>query len=165
ERGVTMGYHGKSLAGGLAIAAVALGLALAPAIARAESVIRMIPQADLKNLDPHWTTAAITQNHGYMIYDVLFALDSKLEPKPQMIDKWTVSPDGMKWSFALRPGMKFHDGSPVTAKDAVASVIRWAKRATDGQAMMAQAESLAATGDLSFDLTFKNKFGPVLQVL
>ena len=157
--------YGKRLTGGLAIAALAICLALTPAIARAESVIRMIPQADLKNLDPHWTTAAITQNHGYMIYDVLFALDSKLVPKPQMIDSWTTSPDGVKWSFTLRSGMKFHDGSPVTAKDAVASVKRWAARATDGQAMMAQAESLVATGDLSFELTFKNKFGPVLQVL
>jgi len=160
-----MRHYGKRLTGGLAIAALAISLTLTPAIARAESVIRMIPQADLKNLDPHWTTAAITQNHGYMIYDVLFALDSKLVPKPQMIDTWTTSPDGMKWSFTLRSGMKFHDGSPVTAKDAVASVKRWAARATDGQAMMAQAESLVATGDLSFELTFKNKFGPVLQVL
>jgi peptide/nickel transport system substrate-binding protein len=160
-----MRYLRQGLTKGLAAAAVSAMLALGPASVRAESVIRMIPQADLKNLDPHWTTAAITQNHGYMIYDVLFALDSKLEPKPQMIDKWTTSPDGMKWSFTLRPGMRFHDGSPVTAKDTVVSVIRWAKRATDGQAMMAQAESLAATGDLTFDLTFKNKFGPVLQVL
>src|ERR1700720_2900292 len=98
-----MRYLDKGLASGVAIAVVAIGLALTPAIVRAESVIRMIPQADLKNLDPHWTTAAITQNHGYMIYDVLFALDSKLVPKPQMIDTWTTSPDGMKWSFTLRP--------------------------------------------------------------
>jgi peptide/nickel transport system substrate-binding protein len=161
-----MRYLREGWVTGLAAAAVVSAmLTLAPATVRAESVIRMIPQADLKNLDPHWTTAAITQNHGYMIYDVLFALDSKLEPKPQMIDKWTASPDGMKWSFTLRPGMIFHDHSPVTAKDAVASVSRWAKRATDGQAMMAQAESLVATGDLTFELTLKNKFGPVLQVL
>src|SRR5471032_2034840 len=154
-----MRYLRKGLTRRLAAAAVVSAiLALTPAAGRAETVIRMVPQADLKNLDPHWTTAAITQNHGYMIYDVLFALDSKLEPKPQMVDKWTVSPDGMKWSFALRPGMKFHDGSPVAAKDAVASVKRWAKRATDGQAMMAQAESLVATDDLSFELTFKRSF-------
>src|SRR5258708_36714490 len=101
-------------------AALVVALALAPATSRAESVIRMIPQADLKNLDPHWTTAAITQNHGYMIYDVLFALDSKLEPKPQMVDKWTPSPAAMKWTFTLRPGLKFHDGSPVTCKSFVA---------------------------------------------
>lgn len=160
-----MDYLREGLTRGLAAAFALAVFALAPVSARAESVLRLVPQADLKNLDPHWTTAAITQNHGFMIYDTLFGLDSKMQPKPQMVDKWSVGADGLKWSFTLRPGMKFHDGSPVTAKDAVASVIRWAKRATDGQAMMGQAESMVATGELSFDLTFKTKFGPVLQVL
>jgi peptide/nickel transport system substrate-binding protein len=139
--------------------------AVAPDAARAESVLRLIPQADLKNLDPIWTTAAITQNHGFMIYDTLFGLDGKMQPKPQMVDTWTTSPDGMKWSFTLRKGMKWHDGTPVTAKDVVASLNRWSKRAVDGEAIMSRAESLVAKDDLTFELTFKEAFGPVLQVL
>ncbi|MCC7275527.1 MAG: ABC transporter substrate-binding protein [Alphaproteobacteria bacterium] len=145
-------------------AAVAAPLALA-GYAHAESVMRVVPQADLKNLDPIWTTAAITQNHGYMIYDTLFALNAKLEPKPQMVDTWTKSADGLAWSFTLRKGMKWHDGTPVTAKDAVASLSRWGKRATDGAAMMGRVETATAKDDLTFELKMKEPFGPVLDVL
>ncbi|MBM3526254.1 MAG: ABC transporter substrate-binding protein, partial [Alphaproteobacteria bacterium] len=88
----------------LLIAGVTAIALTGPASAQ-EKVLRVIPQADLKNLDPIWTTAAITINHGYMIYDTLFALDSKLVAKPQMVDTFTRSPDGMKWSFTLRSGM------------------------------------------------------------
>jgi peptide/nickel transport system substrate-binding protein len=130
-----------------------------------EKVLRVVPQADLKNIDPIWTTAAITINHGYMIYDTLFALDSKLVAKPQMVDTFERSPDGMKWVFRLRPGMKWHDGTPVTAKDAVASLVRWGKLPTRGGAMMSRTSSIAATGELSFEITFKEKFGPVLEAL
>ena len=71
-----------------------------------------IPHADLKILDPIWTTAYITRNHGYMIYDTLFAMDGNVQLKPQMVDKYSVSRDNMKYSFTLRDGLKFHDGAP-----------------------------------------------------
>jgi len=60
-----------------------------------------------------WTTAYITGGHGSLIYDTLFAFDSKFEPKPQMVDRYMVSPDGLTYTFTLRPGLKFHDGQPV----------------------------------------------------
>src|SRR5450631_1358727 len=100
-------------------AAGALALILAsPWSAFAQSVLRLVPQADLKILDTVQTTNNITSNHGYMIYDTLFALDSKFAPKPQMVESYSKSPDGLTWKFKLRPGLKFHDGQPVTAKDA-----------------------------------------------
>src|ERR1700738_2431170 len=95
-----------------AAAAVALALSLVPATGWAEAgpkTLRFIPQADLRSLDPIWTTAYITRNHGYMIYDTLFAMDKDLKPQPQMVDTWTVSEDKLKYSFTLRPGLKFHD--------------------------------------------------------
>ena len=88
-----------------------------------ESVLKIIPHADLKNLDPIWTTAYISRNHGYMIYDTLFAMDESFTPQPQMVDTWTQSDDGMNWSFTLRDGLSWHDGSPVTAADCVASPV------------------------------------------
>ena len=91
-----------------------------------------MPQADLKILDTVQTTNNITSNHGYMIYDTLFSLDSKLVPKPQMVESYTRSPDGLTWSFKLRPGLKFHDGQPVTSKDVVASILRFSKRIPAG---------------------------------
>src|SRR5262249_55443366 len=78
--------------------------------------LRFIPIGDLKVLDPIWTTAYITRDHGYMIWDTLFAQDANFQIKPQMVDKYTQSKDGMKWSFTLREGLRFHDGQPVTSE-------------------------------------------------
>ena len=151
----------KSLAQAITIA-TALGTV---GIAQAETVLKLVPQADLKNIDPIWTTASITNNHGYMVYDVLYALDENLEPQPQMIDNHVVSDDGMTYTFTLREGMMFHDGSPVEAADAVASIKRWAQKRSDGLAMMERAESLEATDARTFVLKLKEKFGPAIQVL
>src|SRR5438093_6147743 len=87
--------------------------------------LRFVAQADLKILDPVWTTAYITRNHSYLVYDTLFGTDEKFQVKPQMVDKWTASKDGMKYSFTLRDGLKWHDGQAVTAEDCVESLKRW----------------------------------------
>ena len=96
--------------------------------AQAQTTLRVVNHSDLKILDPIWTTAYIVRNHGYMIYDTLFALDGNLEVKPQMVDKWTTSDDKLTWTFTLRDGLEFHDGTPVTADDVVPSLKRWAVR-------------------------------------
>ncbi|MBI1775199.1 MAG: ABC transporter substrate-binding protein [Proteobacteria bacterium] len=149
----------------LSTAAVAAFLAFGIGPATAETTIKLIPQADLKIFDPIWTTAAISINHGYMVYDTLFAMDSKLQPKPQMVESFTSSPDGLKHTFTLRSGLKFHDGSPVTAKDVVVSLNRWGKRIVDGKAMFERTASLVATGDRTLELTLKDPFGPLFDVL
>ncbi len=151
-----------------AAALLALGAAAAPqaqAQAAKPKTLRMVPHADLKTLDPLFNTAYITRNHGYMVFDTLFAQDSHGQPKPQMVDSWTTSPDGMSWTFTLRPGLKFNDGTPVTAEDCVASLQRWAKKDTMGQALMAAGAELAATGADTFSLTLKQPFGLVLDAL
>ncbi len=144
---------------GAALGAMLLGSA------QAETVLKIVPQADLKNIDPIWTTAAITANHGYMVYDVLFALDEKLEPQPQMVDSYTVSDDGLTYTFKLREGLLFHDGSPVESKDVIASIRRWAAKRSDGMAMMDRAESLEPADARTFVLKLKEKFGPAIQVM
>lgn len=151
-----------------AAALLALGAAAGPQ-AQAQTAkpktLRMVPHADLKTLDPLFNTAYITRNHGYMVFDTLFAQDSHGQPKPQMVDSWTTSPDGKSWTFTLRPGLKFNDGTPVTAEDCVASLQRWAKKDTLGQALMAAGAELAATGPDTFSLTLKQPFGLVLDAL
>ena len=81
--------------------------------------LRFVAQADLKTLDPVWTTAYITRNHGYLVYDILFGTDEQQQIKPQMIDRVAVSTDGMKYSFTLRDGLRWHDGQPVRSEDCV----------------------------------------------
>ena len=149
-----------------AVAAVAVlgALALAPGAAPAQT-IRAVMHSDLKILDPIWATAYIIRDHGYMIYDTLFALDAKGEPQPQMVDHWSVSADTLTYSFTLRDGLKWHDGTPVTAEDCIASIKRWGARDAMGQKLMAFIAELKPTGDKSFTLTLKEPYGLVLLSL
>lgn len=130
-----------------------------------KNVIRMVPQADLKVLDPIWTTAFVTRDHGYMIYDTLFGVDTKGDVHPQMVDTYTKSPDGMKWSFTLRNGLAWHDGQPVTTKDVIPSIKRWGQRDGLGQKMFAAIDKFEAVDDKTFTITFKQPFGMVLEAL
>ncbi len=93
------------------VLAISTLLLAGPALAQSGKTLRVVMHSDLKILDPIWTTAYIVRNHGYLIYDTLFALDDKLEPQPQMVESWTVSDDKLVWTFKLRDGLKWHDGA------------------------------------------------------
>src|SRR5438067_2793205 len=140
-------------------AAILLVLVAVPIGVRAEKVLRVVPHADLKIVDPYTTTATITLMHGQMIYDQLFAWNSKLEPKPQMVDHYEISPDRLVYTFTLRPGLKFHDGQPVTTRDVIASLKRWMVRDVLGQAMSPFVEEFKASDDKTFVLRLKQPFG------
>ena len=103
-------------------AATALAVSVTAA-AQAETVFKTVVHADLKNIDPIWTTATITLNHGYQIWDTLFAVNEKFEVQPQMAESYEVSDDGTVYTITLRDGLKWHDGSPVTAADRAAEKI------------------------------------------
>jgi len=147
-------------------AAILLGAMMtACALGASAQTIRLVPHADLKTLDPLFNTAYITRDHGYMVFDTLFARNSQDEPKPQMVDRWTRSDDGMMWTFTLRAGLRFNDGSPVTAEDCIASLTRWAKKDTLGQALFAAGAQLRADSADTFTLTLAQPFGLVLEAL
>src|SRR5688572_33222411 len=107
-----------SFAGRVAALVTAAAVVLIPAsIASAQQkVLKFIPQADLRILDPISTTAYITRNHGYMVYDTLFAMDEKFQVRPQMVEKYDISKDQLTYTFTLRDGLKFHDGQPVRSR-------------------------------------------------
>lgn len=130
-----------------AIAILCLAAALLPGPTAAQSAsktIRFIAQADLRSLDPIWTTAYITRNYGYTVYDTLFALDKDLKPQPQMIDSWNLSDDKLTYSLTLRDGLKWHDGAAVTPADCIASIARWGKRDALGQKLMESVHTMSA---------------------
>src|SRR3954453_23839467 len=95
--------------------------------------LRFVPQANLTLLDPIFTTALVTINHGWAIYDTLFGANIKQELKPQMAEGYSLSDDGRTYDIRLRDGLKFHNGEPVRAQDCAPSLIRWAARETIGQ--------------------------------
>jgi peptide/nickel transport system substrate-binding protein len=149
------------------VLALALGVAAlaVPAARAAPTTLRFIPQADLRILDPIATTAYITRNHGYMVYDTLFATDAKLHVQPQMVDKWQTSADKLTYTFSLRAGLKFHDGQPVRSADVIASVTRWAKRDGLGQKLAEATDAWTALNDSTFRLKLKKPFPLVLEAL
>src|SRR3954462_10857516 len=122
---------------------LALGAALtAPALAEAKTLTAVM-HSDLRVTDPIITTAYITRDHGYMVYDTLLATNSNFKITPQMAD-WKVSDDKLTYTFTLRDGLKWHDGAPVTAEDCVTSLKRWSKVDATGQNLMDFTASLEA---------------------
>jgi peptide/nickel transport system substrate-binding protein len=130
----------------------------ARATAADTNTLRFIAQSDLRVLDPIWTTAYITRNHGYMVFDTLFALDSKFKPHPQMVGEYSVSPDKLLHSFTLRDGLKFHDGQPVKGADCVASLKRWMVRDSFGQALATAMDEMKGGDDKNFTIRLKEPF-------
>ena len=117
--------------------------------------LRFVPQANLTLLDPIFTTAQPTVNHGYAVYDLLFGIDGKFMAKPQMAAGYTLSDDGLTYSIALRDGLKFHNGEPVRAQDCAPSLARWARRETIGQTMWNYVESCTAKDDRVIQIKMK----------
>ena len=134
-----------------------------PAAAQAPKILRVVPNADLSSLDPIATGGYPARNFGYMVYDTLYAIDAQGVLHPQMAEGHEVSADGLAWTVGLRPGLRFHDGAPVTARDCIASIRRWAARDGLGQMLLAGADEIAARGDRQIVFRLRTPF-PLLAM-
>ena len=143
---------------------LALSAALSPQAIAAGKTITAVMHSDLRVIDPGFTTAYITRDHGYMVYDTLVATDANFKIQPQMAE-WKVSDDKLTYTFTLRDGLKWHDGKPVTAEDCVASLKRWGKNDGMGQKLMDFTASIEATDDKTITLKLKEPYGLVLESL
>ncbi|MBV9252137.1 MAG: ABC transporter substrate-binding protein [Acetobacteraceae bacterium] len=152
---------------GLGAAAAASGGLPRFAIAQSASasILRFVPQANLTSLDPIWTTASVTENHAYAVYDTLYAVNSKLEPKPQMAEGHTISDDGRTVLIRLRDGLKFHDNEPVRAQDCAASLARWSARDTLGQTLAKFVDSWGVQDDRTVKIVLKSPFPLLIDAL
>jgi peptide/nickel transport system substrate-binding protein len=142
----------STLAGAAALAA--------PSVVRADAAktITFVPHADLASLDPVWTTADITRNYALAVLDTLYGYDADFKAQPQMAQGHSVDDDGKQWDITLRDGLKFHDGTPVLARDCVATIERWAKRYPMGGALMARTQELSAPSDKVIRFRLKQPF-------
>ena len=130
-----------------------------------DKVLRVVPHSNLAILDPIWTTAYMSRNHGYMIYDTLFGTDENAKIRPQMVDTWSVSGDNRLWTFKLRKGLEFHDGKPVTAEDVIASLQRWGKRDAMGSALFQFVQRMDSPAPDTFRIFLGEACGFVLEAL
>jgi len=110
---------------GPAMLALALALVPGPGMAQAQQkVLRVVPQGEVKVFDPHQSQVNLTSMHAALVYDTLFSWDADMVARPQMVERWTISDDKLLYTFSLRAGLKFSDGSPLTTRDAIATLKR-----------------------------------------
>jgi peptide/nickel transport system substrate-binding protein len=153
----TAAAGGLIASGGLAMPSLAL--------AADAKTLRFVPQADLANLDPIWGTQYVVRNASLMIWETLYGVDDTLTPRPQMAAGHEVSADFKTWTFTLRPDQKFHDGTPVLSKDAVASITRWMKRDVMGGKIAKSLDALEVVDDRSFRFRLNQPFTKMLFAL
>jgi peptide/nickel transport system substrate-binding protein len=127
-------------------------------LAQQRKTLKFVPSADLVLLDPVQTPALVTRTHGMMVFDTLYGIDSQFRPHPQMVAGHEILDGGKTWVLTLRDGLRFHDGTPVLARDAKASVERWAKVDLMGKSMSARLLELSAPNDKTLKFRFKTPF-------
>ena len=137
-----------------------------PALAQAAPrTLKFIPEGNLQNPDPIWTTTTVARNFGYLVWDTLYGVDESLTPRPQMCQGHEVTDNGLTWRFRLRDGLTFHDGEPVRAADCIASIARWIKRDGFGQRIEVQLNEMRATDDQTFEIRLQRPFPLMLEAL
>src|SRR6202165_1413408 len=151
-----------TIASSIALSVLALSAALTSQAMAAGKTITAVMHSDLRVIDPGFTTAYITRDHGHMVYATLLATDSNFKIQPQMAD-WKVSDDKLTYTFTLRDALKWHDGAPVTAEDCVASLKRWGRNDSMGQKLMDFTASIEATDARTITLKLKEPYGLVLE--
>jgi peptide/nickel transport system substrate-binding protein len=142
---------------GSSVAPTPIGLAR-PSLAQGARILRFVPQADLANPDPVWSTAVVAFEHAYMIWDQLYGLDEGLNPSPQMVAGDETDADGLTWRLTLRDGLIFHDGAPVRAQDWVVSILLTAKRVPTVQTLIGVTNEVKALDDKRIEFRLKKKF-------
>jgi peptide/nickel transport system substrate-binding protein len=155
----------RSLIGGAVAGAAMVGFGRRFAAAQQPRQIRQVPQADLRVLDPIWTTAGVSAYHGAMIYDTLYGYDADLNPQPQMVGRTDVSDDRKTYRFVLREGLRWHDNTPVTAADCVASIRRWKEKDGAGQYMWQRVLGLSAIDETSFKIVLREPYPLLFEAL
>ncbi len=149
----------------LLAAAASLPIASRTSAAQDTKTLRFVPQADLRVLDPIWTTAYVTRNFAYMVYDTLLGTDAQQRIQPQMVQGWAILDAGLTYRFHLRPGLAFHDGQKVRGVDCVVSLQRWGARDQAGQRLFAVLSSIEAEGDDAFVIRLVRPFPQLLVCL
>ncbi len=143
-----------------ALLAAGAAVLAAPRVAASQGVrvLRFVPQSDLAVLDPIWTPAYVTRNHGFLVFDTLFGQRADFSVVPQMAAGAAAEDDGRTWLITLRDGLRFHDDEPVLARDCAASLRRWGRRDSFGQALMAATDELSAPDDRTLRFRLKRPF-------
>ncbi len=155
----------RGLLVGAAAAAMVRPALAQPAIGGKTATLIHVPQGNLVTMDAVWTTAIVTRNAAAMVFETLYGRDRALNPKPQMVANDKVEDNGLRWTMTLRDGLWFHDGTPVLARDCVASLKRWMKRDGIGQTIADRLDELSAPDDKTLVWRLKKPFSALPYAL
>lgn len=140
------------------VAAAGAAMLARPSLAAGVKPLIFVPQANLTSLDPVWTTATVTRNFAYMVYEMLYGRDEGFTPRPQMVEGHVIDDDGRRWTMKLREGLTWHDGAPVLARDCVASLGRWMKRDAVSTTINQRVDAIEAADDRTLVWRLKKPF-------
>ncbi len=159
-----MNVHRRHLLQG---AASSLAVLAAPNLARSQgsNVLRFVPYVDLAILDPMINTASQTRTHGYLVFDTLYAQDSEYRAQPEMVAGHQIESDYTIWHLTLRDGLRFHDNTPVLARDVVASLKRWGAADPAGRALFSVVDEVSAPSDKMVTFRMKRPYRLLPDVL
>jgi len=152
--------------------AAELSPALALEAARYGGDLKVVAQASIKSLDCDFTSAYVCGSVHLAYQEGLLAYDNDFNPRPQLIEDWSVSGDGKTYTFTLREGPTFHgrgdfESRHITSDDSIASFGRWMKRQAAGKSL---ANVIADPGfskidDRVFEVHLKQPYGALISHL
>jgi peptide/nickel transport system substrate-binding protein len=152
-----------------AMLSLAVVLAAVPAVAqetpRAGGILKAAIIGEPPTLDTHTTTATIAYQVAWHIFETLYTLDRQYQPIPHLAESHAVSDGGRRYTITLRKGVKFHDGTELTAADAAASVARWGRLHTTGKTMFKTIEAVEARDRHTLVISLREPSGSLLYAL
>lgn len=138
---------------------VVLTAALLSGMAQAVT-LRVANQGDAQSMDPHALNEALQLSLLGNVYEPLVGRDPKLALTPALATRWTLTAPTV-WRFELRRGVRFHDGTPLTAADVVFSFQRAAGDGSDMKSYTASIQAVRAVGDEAIEIETRAPF-PIL---
>ncbi|MBI2217638.1 MAG: ABC transporter substrate-binding protein [Candidatus Rokubacteria bacterium] len=160
---------GRGAAMAVALVALLAAGATTPAAAQEQprmgGVLKAAMIGEPPSLDLHWTTAVITQQITWHVYETLFTYDKQYNPIPMLAESYTVSDGGRRYTIRLRQGVKFHNGKEMTSADVVPSLRRWGKMATPGKAVFKFVEAVEGPGPYEVVIHLKEPTATLLDGL
>jgi len=149
----------------LAVVAVIPLIASGQSAPKAGGVFKAAMIGEPPSLDLHTTTAVITQQITWHIYEGLYTYDKNYNAVPLLVEGHTVSDQGRTYTFKLRRGVKFHNGKELTSADVVASLRRWGKVSTVGKALFRDVEAVDAKDPYTVAIYLKEPLGALIMGL
>jgi peptide/nickel transport system substrate-binding protein len=155
--GVTMGVL-------LAVLGVA-ALAGAQETPRRGGILKAAMIGEPPTLDTHTTTATISYQIAWHVFETLYTYDRQYLPIPHLAEGHTVADGGRRYTITLRRGVKFHNGTDLTAADAAASIARWGRLHVTGKTMFKTIEAVEPRDATTLVIHLKEPSGSLLYAL